>query len=774
MDNPKQQIVDRLKEANNILVTVSNNPSVDQLAACIGLTLALNKMKKHATAVFSGAVPSIIEFLEPEKTLEKTTDSLRDFIIAIDKAKADKLRYKVEDKFVKIFITPYRTSIGEKDLEFSEGDFNVDVVVALGVHKQADLDEAITAHGRILHDATVISINTQPNVELGSINLIDQQASSLSEIVVELIDHMDKEMMDGQIATALLTGVVAETDRFRNEKTSPLTMSISAVLLGAGANQQLVASKLDTPASPPPQQPIHQMEPTEKSSNEGDKQPQGRKTDDGMLEIDHDDSNAKKLAEDPVELAKPQPENAPMPPFPPMMGPMGPIPPINTGDNGPVQPTNNNNGPQNMPPGGSPFPPMMGPMGPIPPIGQQPPMPPLPPAPTPFSLPPSPMGPINDSPSVLPPLPPQGPGFGGPSQDNLNVPNLPSLPPISSPELSDPDLLGPPPPLMPKAGFNGFNPAPPMSPFSPPPPPKVDEPEPALPPKVEPPVVRTEGPHMMTQPPTFASQLSAGMMPQDQDGEDEEPSGGGLSLPQVETPKPLLGRQPSQSPKPMAPPPKEEKPFNLPPPPPPKNEPLPDSLMPAKEQGKPPVQGSNPLDDLFSPSNAAGSHLDYIEAPIPNAPPSLAVSPPPPPKVDEPEPINDQESPHPAQINIDENGQVQHLGDDGKVEEEPQLPNKDGKPGSKPEAEQQIEDIDNARKAIQDAFMGGAIEEHRPGQDGVEVALNAMPLGGPLHEEPSATDINSNVPPPGFSDDPHSGTPPPPSVPPPLVPPPHS
>src|ERR1700680_441723 len=150
MDNSKQQVVDRVKQANNVLVTVSANPSVDQLAACLGLTLLVNKLGKHGTAVFSGQVPRTIEFLQPEKTREKNTDSLRDFIIALDKSKADKLRYKVEDKVVKIFITPYRTSISEKDLEFSQGDFNVDVVVALGVHEQTDIDQAITAHGRIL------------------------------------------------------------------------------------------------------------------------------------------------------------------------------------------------------------------------------------------------------------------------------------------------------------------------------------------------------------------------------------------------------------------------------------------------------------------------------------------------------------------------------------------------------------------------------------------------------------------------------------------------
>jgi hypothetical protein len=144
----KQQIVERVKQANKFLVTVNSNPTVDQLAACIGLTLMLNKMGKHATAVFSGRVPSTIEFLQPEKTLQKNTDALRDFIISLDKNKADKLRYKVEDDVVRIFITPYRTSLSQKDLVFSDGDFNVEAVIALGVSQRTQLDAAITAIAR--------------------------------------------------------------------------------------------------------------------------------------------------------------------------------------------------------------------------------------------------------------------------------------------------------------------------------------------------------------------------------------------------------------------------------------------------------------------------------------------------------------------------------------------------------------------------------------------------------------------------------------------------
>jgi hypothetical protein len=287
----EQQVVDSLKDATNILVTVNSNPSVDQLAACLGLTIALNKADKHATAVFSGEVPSTLEFLKPEETLEKNTDSLRDFIISLDKSKADKLRYKVEDNVVKIFITPYRTAINESDFEYSQGDFNVQTVVALGVRSQQDLDEAIRAHGRILHDATVVSINLEPGSELGSVNITDTNASSLSEIVTVLLQNFSAELLDSQIATALLTGVVAETARFSNEKTTPKTMSVSSALMTAGANQQLVATKLDNPQadtsqlqdSTDPGANEEQPKPDAAPDTETPKEP-------GMLEIAHNDA----------------------------------------------------------------------------------------------------------------------------------------------------------------------------------------------------------------------------------------------------------------------------------------------------------------------------------------------------------------------------------------------------------------------------------------------------------------------------------------------------
>lgn len=303
MENDRTQIVDRLKQSTNVLITVNNNPTVDQLAACIGVTLLLNKMGKHATAVFSGKVPSTIEFLKPEETLEKNTDSLRDFIIALDKAKADKLRYKVEDTMVKIFITPYKTSISDKDLEFSQGDFNIDVILALGIHDREQIDQAIMAHGRILHDAVIMTVDSNTGSNLGTINWVEEQASSLCEMLASVVDDLQSNILDGQIATALLTGIVAETERFSNEKTTSSTMGVSSKLMAAGADQHLVATELEPKPEPiaPPIAPVAETQPEASPQQE-----QPPEKDDGAIVIDHEEEKSPEAPElppvDPNEI----------------------------------------------------------------------------------------------------------------------------------------------------------------------------------------------------------------------------------------------------------------------------------------------------------------------------------------------------------------------------------------------------------------------------------------------------------------------------------------
>jgi hypothetical protein len=294
----KKQIVEKIKSSANILVTVGKDPSVDDLSAAIGLATLLNKMDKHTTAIFSGSVPPAITFLDPDKVFENTVDSLRDFIIALDKEKADHLRYKVEGDVVKIFITPYRTTITGDDLEFSQGDYNVELVLALGVTNQEHLDTALSAHGQILHDATVLTISVGDQTsQLGTLDWHDSGASSLCEMIANISESLkgDKPLLDKQIATALLTGIVAATERFSNTRTTAQVMTIAAQLMAAGADQQLIAAKLQESheiTSLPPE--VQQVEaPTEAVNmpeTQANEEASGQSTlpPDGSLEISHE------------------------------------------------------------------------------------------------------------------------------------------------------------------------------------------------------------------------------------------------------------------------------------------------------------------------------------------------------------------------------------------------------------------------------------------------------------------------------------------------------
>lgn len=239
------EVAKKIAESQNVLVALSSDPSVDEMAAAIGLSIFLDKLGKRATAIYSGSTPNALEFLKPEETFESTADTLQDFVIALNKDKADHLRYKLDGEYVKIFITPYKTRIGEEDLEFSYGDFNVDLVLALDVANGIDLDAALREHGRIMHDAVIVNITTGKPGKLGEIEWSDKSASSVSEMIAKLLYSVSgKVKLEKEEATAFLTGIVAATNRFSNARTTSETMQIASRLMGSGANQQLVSQNI--------------------------------------------------------------------------------------------------------------------------------------------------------------------------------------------------------------------------------------------------------------------------------------------------------------------------------------------------------------------------------------------------------------------------------------------------------------------------------------------------------------------------------------------------
>ena len=252
LGNVPKKIAEKIKSSSNILVALSRDPNVDEISAAIGLTMILNKLGKHVTAIYSGETPNTLEFLKPEQTFEKNTNSLQDFIIALHKDKADHLRYKIEGDYVKVYITPYKTTISQTDFEFSQGDFNVDLVISIDVENAESLDGALSEYGRIMHDATAVNITTNQAGRFAELEWSDPSESSVCEMIVILSGYLEQTEFDQPTATALLTGIVSATDRFSNARTTSETMQVSSRLMQAGADQQLISSNIMQPTTPTP------------------------------------------------------------------------------------------------------------------------------------------------------------------------------------------------------------------------------------------------------------------------------------------------------------------------------------------------------------------------------------------------------------------------------------------------------------------------------------------------------------------------------------------
>ena len=252
ISNITNRVVEKIKASENILIALSKNPNIDEISAALGLAMILDTMRKHVTAIFSGQVPNVLQFLKPEETFEKTTNSLQDFIIALSKDKVDHISYKIEGDFVKVYVTPYKATIGQADLSMSHGDYNVDLVICFNVISGDEIDPALSEYGRIMHDATAINLTVDTPGRFAELEWQDSNVSSISEMIVGLADRLGLASFSEQVATALLTGIVAYTDHFSNPRTSSNTMSIASKLMSFGANQQLISSqimeKIKTPA----------------------------------------------------------------------------------------------------------------------------------------------------------------------------------------------------------------------------------------------------------------------------------------------------------------------------------------------------------------------------------------------------------------------------------------------------------------------------------------------------------------------------------------------
>lgn len=245
---PKQQTSEAIRQADTILVMTGQHPSVDQVTAVISLAMILRKFGKQVSAAVSDTLPSATSILDTTH-VEKNLGGIRDFVLKLDvsRAEVDKLRYEVQDNKLNIIISPFKGSFAPSDVTFDYGaaQASFDLVIILGVPTRSRVDKLYEQNAEMFSQIPVVNIDYhRSNENYGAVNLIDPNASSLCEILVALSESLQGGIIDSDMATALLMGIVASTDRFTAAHTTSKSLTVAAQMMAAGAKQPAVMKAL--------------------------------------------------------------------------------------------------------------------------------------------------------------------------------------------------------------------------------------------------------------------------------------------------------------------------------------------------------------------------------------------------------------------------------------------------------------------------------------------------------------------------------------------------
>lgn len=243
-----EQIKETVEKSNTILIATAKKYNTDAIAASLALAMFLEKQNKRVKVVCAGynLLPAH-NFLPKSEEIVSDLTSLRKFIISLDvkKNKVEELSYDIKDDKLNIYITPKSGFYEERDISTSSGGFAYDLIFALNTPDLDSLDQIYEENREFFYQKPIINIDHNPENEYyGQINHVDLTATSISEIVFDLLKHFREELIDEHIATNLLTGIISKTKSFQSPQVTPRTLSIASHLIASGARREEIVKNL--------------------------------------------------------------------------------------------------------------------------------------------------------------------------------------------------------------------------------------------------------------------------------------------------------------------------------------------------------------------------------------------------------------------------------------------------------------------------------------------------------------------------------------------------
>ncbi len=245
--SPKQQINELIKNNHSILIVSHSSLNGDALGSMLALEKVLTKLGKEVSLVSSETIKENYQFLPNLSKIKDTITGSRDLILKFDNQKTPigAVSYHREDNSVNVIITPKMGKLSQSDIEFVQGNFKYDLIFVLDTPSVNKIDTVYDRETELFFETPIINVDHHPGNEyFGTVNFVDLTATSTCEILVSIIESFGAGNFDQEVATCLLTGIIADTGSFKYENTTSKSLTISAQMLAAGAKQQEIISHL--------------------------------------------------------------------------------------------------------------------------------------------------------------------------------------------------------------------------------------------------------------------------------------------------------------------------------------------------------------------------------------------------------------------------------------------------------------------------------------------------------------------------------------------------
>lgn len=244
----KEQFKQLVAGKDHILLTFRPEAGGDAIGSAAALAHLLKRLGKRADIVAPGFnLPGKFRFLAGADHIKNNIDHLQKFILHVDVAGTGikELSYDVQGDTLRIFITPKHGALSKDNVRTAQSDFTYDLIITIGTPDLMSLGGLYANNTDFFFKTPIINIDNSPaNEQFGQLNMVDVTKSTTAELLFELLKELYKEELVPEIANAILTGMIAGTNSFRDGQIRPTTLAAASELVHLGADRSAIIKHL--------------------------------------------------------------------------------------------------------------------------------------------------------------------------------------------------------------------------------------------------------------------------------------------------------------------------------------------------------------------------------------------------------------------------------------------------------------------------------------------------------------------------------------------------